>query len=128
MQLSDDKTRATVEIDGSYDAAELEALILQLSALRSAMEPPIPTVPPTTNSPEDVAAARARGDSCVQVAVMRDGMTRFWVRHGGLGWFAFNLPVERASQLANYILDTTHSGRQATELSHLKRRESDLLH
>jgi hypothetical protein len=45
-------------------------------------------------------SATAGGDPRLQVAVMRDGLTRFWVRHEGLGWFGFNLPVERARTLA----------------------------
>jgi hypothetical protein len=81
-----------------------------------------------TNTTEDAAAARARGDPFVQVAVMRDGVTRFWVRHGGLGWFGFNLPVERANLLANYILDMTTQGERSVDLTRVKRRMSDLSH
>jgi hypothetical protein len=128
MQLSDDKRHAALEIQGSYDAAHLELLIAELSALRAAMEPAVPAMPPMTNNTEDAAAARARGDPFVQVAVMRDGVTRFWVRHGGLGWFGFNLPVERANLLANYILDMTTQGERSVDLTRVKRRMSDLSH
>lgn len=128
MHLSDDKTRATLAIDGTYDARALESLILELTALRSSMQPPIPTTPPAANDAEDAAAARAKGDPCVQVAVMRGGMTRFWVRHAGLGWFAFNLPVERANLLANYILETTGGSGHLPDLSQYRRRQSDVTH
>jgi hypothetical protein len=64
----------------------------------------------------------------VQVAVMRDGMARFWVRHGGLGWFAFNLPVERARILAEYILGLTTPRAQMREFLGRKRRASDICH
>lgn len=129
MRLSEDKRHAELEIQGTYDVASLEALIAQLSALRSAMAPPVPALPPMTNKPEDAAAARARGDPCVQVAVMRDGLTRFWVRHAGLGWFGFNLPVERANMLATHILDLTTTSRgSATDFSQVRRRESDVTH
>jgi hypothetical protein len=65
----------------------------------------------------------------VQVAVMRDGLTRFWVRHSGLGWFGFNLPVERASTLANYILGLTGTRPPpAAEALRTRRRKSDLSH
>jgi hypothetical protein len=128
MHLSADKTRAILELEGTFDAAGVEDLILRLSAMRSAMEPPIPNTPPPASSEEDAAASRAKGDPCVQVAVMRGGMTRFWVRHGGLGWFAFNLPVERANLLANYILETTNPGGHGMDLSSVRRRESDLTH
>jgi hypothetical protein len=129
MRLSEDKQRAELEIQGTFDAAKLETLIGQLSALRSAMVPPVPAMPPMTNNAEDAAAARARGDPFVQVAVMRDGLTRFWVRHGGLGWFGFNLPVERASMLATHILDITTSSRgHASDFAHVRRRESDVTH
>ena len=74
------------------------------------------------------AAARAQGDPCVQVAVMRDGMTRFFVRHAGIGWFGFNLPVDRARTLANYILGLALPREQAREFFGRKRRESDSCH
>lgn len=128
MQLSEDKTQAALEIQGRYDAAALEKLINELSVLRGAMSPQVPTLPPMTNNAEDAAAARARGDPCVQVAVMRNGVTRFWVRHGGLGWFGFNLPVDRATFLANYILDLTTPRENSVDLSSVKRRQSDLSH
>ena len=92
------------------------------------MLPAVPVMPPMTNNAEDAAAARARGDPCVQVAVMRDGVTRFWVRHGGLGWFGFNLPVDRANLLANYILDLTAPRERSIDLAQVRRRESDVTH
>ena len=128
MQLSEDKTRATLAIEGVYDTDGIESLILQLSALRSAMQPAVPNTPPAAEEAEDAAANRARGDPCVQVAVMRGGLTRFWVRHQGLGWFAFNLPMERANLLANCILETTGASTAPVDLSQFKRRQSDLMH
>jgi hypothetical protein len=127
MHLHDDKKHAEIEVRGAFDAAGIEALITDLARLRAGMEPPIPCSPPP-REPEDVAAVRARGDPVVQVAVMRDGHTRFWVRHDGLGWFGFNLPVERASQLASVILEMTGHPDGHNELARLKRRESDLYH
>lgn len=128
MKISDDKKHTAIEIHGMYVAAELEKLIEELSALRASMLPAVPMAPATTNSPEDPAAARARGDPCVQVAVMRDGVTRFWVRHAGLGWFAFNLPVERARGLAEYILGLTEKRESREEFLGQKRRDSDVMH
>jgi hypothetical protein len=128
MHLSEDKTRAILALDATLDVDGLEGLILQLSALRSAMLPPVPKAPPASPEGEDAAAARARGDPVVQVAVMRDGHTRFWVRHAGLGWFGFNLPVERAQLLATQVLEMTSQHAQADDFSRLKRRLSDLYH
>ena len=128
MHLTDDKKQASLEIQGTYDAKGLEQLIAELSTLRGSMLPAVPVMPPMTNNAEDAAAARARGDPCVQVAVMRDGVTRFWVRHGGLGWFGFNLPVDRANQLANYILDLTAPRDRSVDLAQVRRRESDITH
>lgn len=128
MQISDDKRFAAIDIQGTYGVADLEKLIAQLSACRAEMEPAVPKSPPTTNGEEDPAAARARGDTCVQVAVMRNGLTRFWVRHAGLGWFAFNLPLDRAHTLAQYILGLTTQREQARDFFGRKRRESDVSH
>lgn len=128
MKVSDDKQQAAIDIRGTYDARGMEKLIEELSALRASMLPAVPMSPATTNPTEDPAIARARGDPCVQVAVMRDGVTRFWVRHAGLGWFAFNLPVERARMLAEYVLGLTTERETREEFLGLKRRGSDVMH
>ena len=128
MKISDDKRQAEVDVQGTYTAPELERLIAELSEMRAAMYPAVPMAPVTTNPAEDPAAARARGDPCVQVAVMRDGVTRFWVRHAGLGWFAFNLPVDRARTLAEYVLGITSPQTSREEFLGVKRRQSDSMH
>jgi hypothetical protein len=127
FQVAEGNERAQVEVHGSFTAAEVERLIGELSAVRAAMSPQVPASPPA-RCPEDAAAVRAGGDPCVQVAVMRDGLTRFWVRHAGLGWFGFNLPVDRASTLANYILGVTHRNELVADAFRAKRRKSDLSH
>ena len=127
MRVSEDKLSATLEVQGTYCAEEIEGLIGKLSALRAQMLPAVPMAPGDVGRGEP-AAERAGGDPCVQVAVMRDGLTRFWVRHEGLGWFGFNLPVERARTLAQYILGLAMPREQAREFHGLKRRASDLSH
>lgn len=128
MRVSEDKRSATVDVRGTYCADEIEALIGRLSALRAQMLPEVPMAPGDGNHEGDPAAGRAGGDPRVQVAVMRDGLTRFWVRHDGLGWFGFNLPVERARTLAQYILGVALPHEQARQFHGLKRRASDLSH
>lgn len=128
MRVSEDKLVATIDLQGAYRADEVEKLIADLSALRAKMLPAVPMTPCPGASDGDPAAARAGGDPCVQVAVMRDGLTRFWVRHEGLGWFGFNLPVERARTLAQYILGLALPREQAREFFGRKRRSSDFQH
>jgi len=128
MHVSPDKQVATIDLHGSYCAEEMERLIEQLSALRAKMEPAVPMSPGDGPIERDPAAARAAGDPCVQVAVMRDGMTRFYVRHEGLGWFGFNLPVDRARTLAQYILGLALPREQAREFFGQKRRATDVSH
>jgi hypothetical protein len=128
LKVSDDKQNAAIEIDDTYSAIELEKLIEALSSVRATMLPAVPMAPATTIPSDDPAAARAQGDPCVQVAVARDGLTRFWVRHAGLGWFAFNLPVERAHMLAEYILSLTTQRERREEFLGQKRRDSDVMH
>ena len=128
MRLSEDKLTAKVEVQGTYGAEEIETLIAKLSELRAQMLPGVPMSPGDVNPQREPAAGRAGGDPCVQVAVMRDGLTRFWVRHEGLGWFGFNLPIERARTLAQYILGLAMPHEQAQEFHDLKRRASDLSH
>ena len=128
MRVSEDKLSATIDVEGTYCAEEVEGLIGTLSALRAQMLPAVPMAPGCGMPDRDPAASRAAGDPCVQVAVMRDGLTRFFVRHEGLGWFGFNLPVERARTLAQYILGLAMPGEQSREFHGLKRRASDLSH
>ncbi len=128
MRVSEDKLSATVEVKGTYCADEIEGLVEKLSALRAQMLPAVPMAPGEGNCERDPAAQRAGGDPRVQVAVMRGGLTRFWVRHEGLGWFGFNLPVERARTLAQYILGLAMPREQARDFHGLKRRASDLSH
>ena len=128
MRVSEDKLSATLELQGTYCADEIQELIGKLSALRARMLPGVPMAPGDGSPEREPAAGRAGGDPCVQVAVMRDGLTRFWVRHEGLGWFGFNLPVERARTLAQYILGLANPHEQAREFHGLKRRASDLSH
>jgi len=128
MRVSEDKQSATIEVQGTYCADEIEGLIGKLSALRAQMLPGVPMAPGDASREREPGSERAGGDPCVQVAVMRDGLTRFWVRHEGLGWFGFNLPVERARTLAQYILGLAMPREQAREFHGLKRRASDLSH
>lgn len=128
MRVSEDKLSATIEVQGTYRADEIQELIGKLSALRAQMLPAVPMVPGDGSRGREPAAERAGGDPCVQVAVMRDGLTRFWVRHEGLGWFGFNLPVERARTLAQYILGLAMPRERARDFHGLKRRASDLSH
>ena len=128
MRISEDKLSATIEVQGTYGADEIERLIGKLSALRAQMLPAVPMAPGDGSGECDPAAERAGGAPCVQVAVMRDGLTRFWVRHEGLGWFGFNLPVERARTLSHYILGLSMPREQARQFHGLKRRASDLPH
>lgn len=127
MRLSEDQRVATVEIRGVYRAEQIEELIDELSTLRSQMLPAVPLSPGAAPAIDDPAAARAGGDPRVQVAVMRDGLTRFWVRHAGIGWFGFNLPVDRARTLAQYILGLADPV-QTRKFVERKRRESDSCH
>jgi hypothetical protein len=128
MRVSGDKLIATVEIHGEYRAGEMERLIEELSAMRARMLPEVPLSPGAEGREGDPGAARAAGDPCVQVAVMRDGMTRFFVRHAGIGWFGFNLPVERARTLAQHILGLALPRGEARKFFGRKRRESDPFH
>ena len=128
MRVSKDKLVATLEARGEYRAHELEKLIEELSALRAQMLPAVPMSPSGDCGEEDLAAGRAAGDPCVQVAVMRGGVARFWVRHAGIGWFGFNLPGDRARTLAQYILGLALPPAEAREFFGRKRRESDSCH
>lgn len=82
---------ATIHIDRSLHAAELDALILELAETRSRMEPPV------AKSPAGDAASPC--DFVAQTA--GDGSCEFSIRHPGLGWVACTIPLVALVSLAD---------------------------
>jgi hypothetical protein len=103
MKLDPSKTQATVDIRGNFTASELESLISRLAVLRSDMSPPVPEHRMDAMRDPDKPILMEH-ESAMTAALRTDGSFRLWLRNRGLGWLAYEVDVQRARALANYIL------------------------
>lgn len=108
MELSNDASTATIDLSGALTAEQLEAVIRQLIELRSRMTPAVPrTLPKLSEAPDASAHCLVQEDPDISLALRADGGFRFWLRHSGLGWLAFHLPVRTVVGMRDYISERT---------------------
>ena len=108
MKLTDDKKSVEISISGTLSAIEVETLIADLSEVRANMIPPVPFQvqnPGSTNS--DLPNVSAQDDPYFSVRLLRDGKIRMWLRNSGLGWMVFDLPVDKACAVRDYLIANT---------------------
>lgn len=99
----------TMNADGtlSLDAAtlttqEVDKLITELAKLRAKMTPPVPQQFDTSHG-----TILAQPDPTFLVSKDWAGNVSLGLRHPGLGWLAFQFPVEKAAALGGYITKRT---------------------
>lgn len=102
MQLTDDKTVASLEITGTFDAVQLEALMRQLALLRAQMEP---AVPGKRAELGDDGAVLVEDKPTLHIGLRRQGGFRLWLRHRGYGWLAYQLDERSATGMAAFVLE-----------------------
>jgi hypothetical protein len=104
MKLNKDATRATINIQGEYSAAELEDLITQIAMARSVMLPPVPDTRPDPAGNIDKPILM-ESECAISAALRRDGSMRLWLRNRGIGWC--NTHAEEVN-LITHRIDKTH--------------------
>ena len=104
-EVSADKKRAVVGINGRFGTQELEKLIGDLLVMRAAMLPAVPNNPPGAEDGDTNVSAQK--DPCLALKLLKDGSIRFWLRNAGLGWMVFDLSTEQACGVRNYLLANT---------------------
>ena len=108
MKLSDDKKSISISVSGKLSTIEVETLIADLAFLRANMLPPVPFELPRPADPNsDLPNVSSQDDPYLSVRLLRDGSIRFWLRNFGLGWMVFNLPVEKACAVRDYLVANT---------------------
>ncbi|MHB1091731.1 hypothetical protein [Thiobacillus sp.] len=108
MKLSDDKKSISISVNGALSTVEVETLIADLAFLRANMLPPVPFELPSPGDPNsDLPNLSVQDDPYISVRLLRDGKIRFWLRNFGLGWMIFNLPVEKACAVRDYLVANT---------------------
>ncbi len=86
------------------DAPSLDRLISELSVMRSDMQPPVRALLPSLSDKSSNGVIVTMEDSpTMQLAVLRDGRIRLWVRSSGFGWLAFNLDMRGVGTLCDWI-------------------------
>ncbi len=108
MELSDNKESVTLSISGNLSTTEVETLIADLSVVRANMQPAVPFAQP---KPEDLnddsANISCQDDPRLSVRLLHDGRIRLWLRNAGLGWMIFNLPINVACTIRDYLVANT---------------------
>ena len=101
MNLDASGEHAKVHVDEEFDAQGVQALMTELTRLRARMSPAYPATPPS-----DTASLAA--DECpFAVRVDARGECRFWIRHPGLGWISWSMPVDAMLPLADLFRHAT---------------------
>jgi hypothetical protein len=106
MKLSSDKSRAILDLRGTFTASELEDLITRLAILRSDMSPPVPQNPPDAFGDPDKPILM-ESEPAITAALRQNGGIRLWLRNRGLGWMGYEVEPARARGIAKYILSRT---------------------
>ena len=102
MQLSDDRTQATLAINKTLTAPEIENLIRELATLRSQMTPEV------TPSPKDASGAGVpvMSQDTPTLAFgypLEDAYVTMYLRSVGLGWTAWRLHPDTQQALAEFF-------------------------
>jgi hypothetical protein len=112
--VNDGRAKAQLTITGSYTADELETLIADLAVARANMNPPVPKTPP---SPDQEKRISLWDDPSLSMRLLRDGRIRLWIMNPGIGWLVFNIPVNTACSMRDYLVANTTTVESVPNLS-----------
>ena len=103
--LADDKASVRLKIEGSLSTSEVESLIADLALVRGRMIPEVTRKNPLLDPGEPNISIQ--DDPDFQLRLLRDGSIRLWIRNRGLGWLIFNIPVNNACTMRDYLIANT---------------------
>ena len=99
MKIETDGTQATLEINATLTATELDNLLRKLALLRSEMSPEVPHT--RTEDPDMTVLIEDMPASVIKAR--KDGGFRLWLRHRGYGWLAYQIDNRGALAIGGYI-------------------------
>jgi hypothetical protein len=102
MQLSDDRTQATLAINKTFTAPELENLIRELATLRSQMTPEV-TPGPKDSDGAGVPVMTQDNPTLAIKYPLEDAHVTVYMRSLGLGWTAWRLHPDTQRALAEFF-------------------------
>lgn len=117
MKTTSDGKAIRLDINGTLNTSELEALIHDLALARAGMTPEVP--PNRAEAIKDGSLATIEDGQSAVMARRKDGGFRLWLRHRGLGWLAWEFDDRFSRGMADYI--TAHT--VATENINLVQNE-----
>lgn len=104
MKLSSDASSASINLQGTFTAPELESMIRKLCILRSQMTPEVTQTPPGPDDPSSLDMGVLIEDKpAMTVAQRADDSFRFWLRNRGIGWCAYNVPLPQAIGVYKFL-------------------------
>jgi hypothetical protein len=106
-----ENSKVRIELNGEFDAREMEEILRDLASARAGMLPEVPRT--LDGAPMIDAVSLIENAPIFQFATTVDGGLRIHLRNSGLGWLAFNLTSEQRNGLmallSNQIRDPTRS-------------------
>ncbi|WP_422842942.1 hypothetical protein [Acidovorax sp. M2(2025)] len=112
MQLSDDRTQATLAINKTLSATELESLIRELATLRSQMTPEVTPAPKDSEGAGVPVMTQDKPTLAIQYP-LEDAHVTVYLRSLGLGWTAWRLHPDTQRALGEFFLSRLHKGAPA---------------
>lgn len=103
MQLSDDRTQATLAINKTLTAPELEALIRELATLRSQMTPEVTPAPKDEKGAGVPVMSQDNPTLAIQYP-LEDAHVTVYLRSLGLGWTAWRLHPDTQRALGEFFM------------------------
>lgn len=102
MQLSDDRSQATLSIERTVTAAQLEDLIRELAALRAQMTPEVRPAPQGGTDADSQVMLQNEPTLAFEHPA-RDPHVTMYLRSTGLGWTAWRLHPSTQQALAEFF-------------------------
>lgn len=95
-----DRPRIGINLQGEFDAHELEDIIRDLAQARAGLTPAVPLDPPDHATPGDALEQSA---AAFTIATTASGGLRIWLRSEGVGWQSFILDASARETLADFL-------------------------
>ena len=102
MQLNDDRSQATLSINQTLTAAEVENLIRELAVLRAQMTPEVRLAPQESENGQAPVMVQSEPTLAFEHPA-RDPHVTMYLRSTGLGWTAWRLHPDTQKALAQFF-------------------------
>jgi len=95
-----DFPKAKIQLNGEFSATELEAVIRTLAEARAGLDPPVPDLPPTELSTDEILV---QSEAKFRIRKIASGGLRIWLRNEGIGWLAFTMSTTDKLGLLEFL-------------------------